>query len=208
MTYATIQPPFTLKLREMPKKELHRYYQWFMDVLPQRVNELAEAVKQTPGFETWQPDCTPASLDTLGEWFASQGETRNRTQEEFQAIKNRLILPMDIPDQELTNLTFSLATDVGMYLSQVLLRNYPSLKWEQPLATKSSPIMVNHCLTDLDLYLSIQFASQSPSHMVWPAKIKPANDSVKFTITGRSGFNRVLNRPPKAKKLSDVFSTT
>ncbi len=107
MSYTIIHPPFTLKLREMPKKELHRYYQWFMDVLPQRVNELANAVKETPGFETWEPDNTPASLDTLGNWFAGQVETRNRTQEELQAIKDRLVFPMDIPSEELTNRTFS-----------------------------------------------------------------------------------------------------
>jgi hypothetical protein len=56
MPYATIQPPFTLKLREMPKKELRRYYQWFMDILPDRIKELAAAVRETPGFESWQPD--------------------------------------------------------------------------------------------------------------------------------------------------------
>jgi hypothetical protein len=74
MPYATIQPPFTLKLREMPKKELHRYCHWFMDVLPQRIGELAAAVRETPGFESWQPDCTPASLDALGQWFAEQSK--------------------------------------------------------------------------------------------------------------------------------------
>lgn len=136
MTYSAIQPPFTLKLREMPKKELNRYFQWFMDVLPQRVNELAEAVKQTPGFETWQADCTPASLDTLGEWFAGQVETRNRTEEELQAIKDRLVFQVDISGEELTNRTFSLAMDVGMYFSKVLLKNYPALRWEQPLNDK------------------------------------------------------------------------
>jgi tyrosyl-tRNA synthetase len=52
MPYATIQPPFTLKLREMPKKELHRYYHWFTEVLPQRIEELAAAVRKTPGFES------------------------------------------------------------------------------------------------------------------------------------------------------------
>jgi hypothetical protein len=120
----------------MPKKELLRYYQWFMDVLPQRVSELAKVVKETPGFENWQPDYTPASLDTLGEWFARQVETRNRTQEELQAIKERLVFPMQVPTDELTDRTFSLAMDIGMYFSQVLLRNYPSLKWEQPLDDK------------------------------------------------------------------------
>jgi hypothetical protein len=72
MPYSTIQPPFILSFREMPKKEIHRHFQWFMDVLPQRLNELAEAVEQTLGFDTWRPDCTLASLDALGEWFAGQ----------------------------------------------------------------------------------------------------------------------------------------
>lgn len=136
MPYATIQPPFALKLREMPKKELLGYYQWFMGVLPQRVHELAEAVKQTPGFEAWQPDCTPVSLDALGQWFAGQVETRSRNQEELQKIRSQQQLPMDVPNEELTNRTFSLAMDIGMYLSQVLLNNHPSLKWEQPLENK------------------------------------------------------------------------
>jgi hypothetical protein len=136
MLYNTIQPPFTLQFREMPEKELDRYFQWFMDVLPQRLNELAQAVKQTPGFETWQPDCTPASLNTLGEWFAGQVETRNRAQDELHAIHIRLVFPMEIPGEELTNRTFSLAMDVGIYFSQVLLKNYPSLRWEQPVGNK------------------------------------------------------------------------
>jgi hypothetical protein len=136
MAYITIQPPFTFQFQEMPKKELERYFQWFMEVLPQRLNELTEEVKQTPGFETWQSDCSPASLDTLGEWFAGQVETRNRAQEEVQAIQNRLLFPIDISGDELTNRTFSLAMDVGMYFSQVLVKDYPSLRWEQPFGNK------------------------------------------------------------------------
>lgn len=136
MRYAILQPPFTLKLREMPKKELQRYFRWFMEVLPERVSGLAEAVRETPGFETWQPNCTPASLDTLGQWFAGQVETRRRTEKELQAIRSHLLLPVDISGEELTNLTFSLAMDVGMYFSQVFLRNCPVLRWEQPLNDK------------------------------------------------------------------------
>lgn len=136
MSYTTIQPPFTLNLREMPKKELDRYFQWFMDVLPQRVKGLAEAVRETPGFETWRPDCTPASLDTLGQWFAGQVETRKRTQDELQKIRTQQQFPVDIPEDELTNRTYSLAMDIGMYLSQVFLKNFPFLKWEQPKGDK------------------------------------------------------------------------
>ena len=120
----------------MSKKELKDYHQWFMDTLPKGINELADAVRRTPGFETWQPDCTPSSLDILGEWFAAHVEKRERTDEEIEQIKNRLTFPMEIPREELTDRTFSLAVDVGMYFSQVLLKNHPSLQWDQPFGGK------------------------------------------------------------------------
>lgn len=136
MPYSTIQPPFTLKFREMSKQELKDYFRWFFAVLPERTRGLAEAVTQTPGFEAWQPDLTAASLNALGEWFATQVEMRQRTQEERQEIASRSRFSIEIPNEELTNRTFSLAMDVGMYLSQVLLKNHPSLRWDQPFGNK------------------------------------------------------------------------
>lgn len=136
MTYETIQPPFTLKFREMSKKELKDYFAWFQGILPQRLNELTKAVKETPGFEEWEANFTPASLDRLGEWFASQVETRPRTKEEIEEIVGRSPYPVDISNEELTNRTFSLAMDIGMYLSQVFLKNHSSLRWDQPFGNK------------------------------------------------------------------------
>jgi hypothetical protein len=136
MTYATIQPPFTLAFQEMPKKELNRYFDWFMEVRSQRLNELAEAIKGTPGYEGWQPDGTPASLDSLGKWFVEQANVRARTDEEVKTIEDRLAFPMDAEGEELTTCTLSLTMDVGMYLSQVFLTNHPSLQWHQPLGNK------------------------------------------------------------------------
>ena len=136
MTYATIQPPFTLKFREMPKKELTDYFAWFRIIQPQRLDELANAVKQTPGFEAWKADFTPASLDRMGEWFAEQIKTRLRTEEEILQIRDQSSIPIEIPGEELTNRTFSLAMDIGMYFSQVLLKNHPTLQWEQQFGNK------------------------------------------------------------------------
>ena len=136
MTYATIQPPFTLKFREMSKTELKDYFTWFQNILSQRMDELVSAVKQTPGFETWEADFTSESLDRLGEWFAARVETRSRTKDEIQEIEGRSTCPIEVPGEELTNSTFSLAMDVGMYLSQVFLKNYPALRWDQPFGNK------------------------------------------------------------------------
>lgn len=136
MTYSTIQPPFTLKFRDMSRKDLKDYFSWFQNILPQRLEQLIRAVNQTPGFEVWTADFTVASLDRLGEWFCSRVETRPKTQEEIQEIKEQSSIPVEIPADELTNQTFSLAIDTGMYLSQVFLKNHPVLKWDQQFGNK------------------------------------------------------------------------
>ena len=138
MTYEIIQPPVTLQFQEMTKKELKNYFQWYMYILPERIEELTSAVNQTAGFEGWQPDLTPSSLDLLGEWFASNVERRFRTEKEKQEMKEKLISPIEISDYELTEQTISISMDIGMYVSQVFLKNNPSLKWEQPFGSKNN----------------------------------------------------------------------
>jgi hypothetical protein len=137
MAYEIIQPPYTLKFREMSKTELKGYFRWFLDAIPERLDELANTVRQTIGFETWQPDCTPPSLDMLGEWLATQVETHERTEEELKEIKSRSPCPIVVSERELTNRTFSLAMDTGVYLSQVFLRNHPLLRWSQEFGSKT-----------------------------------------------------------------------
>jgi hypothetical protein len=136
MSYATIQPPFTLRFREMPKKELLEYAAWFHSITPERITELAKAVKDTPGFEGWQPDLTPESLESLGRWFQSQVETRKKTAEEVEEIRSKLTFPIEFPENELTNKSFSLAMDIGMYFGQVVAKNMPGTRWDQYLKNK------------------------------------------------------------------------
>lgn len=137
LSYANIQPPFTLKFREMPKKELEAYRAWFHEIVSERIAELRKAVQGTRGFENWEPDETPESLDHLGEWFLQQVETRKRTDEEVGEIKARLSFPIDIPDEELTNRSFSLAMDIGMYFGRVVLKNLSGTRWDQALKNKN-----------------------------------------------------------------------
>src|SRR5882672_8677920 len=121
MSYEIIQPPFTLNFSEMPRKELREYFHWVLEVIPQRVRGLAQAVRESEAGKHWESDFSAASLDILGDWFANQAETRLRTVEEIEEIEKRSRHPIEIPREELTNRTFSLAMDVGLYLSQVFL---------------------------------------------------------------------------------------
>lgn len=136
MAYKIIQPPFTLRFREMSKGELRAYFEWFLSTIPERLHELTKAVNTTKDFETWTPDKSVDSLIKLGEWFTNQVEIRPRTIAEQDEIAAQSIYQIEIPDWDLTNRTFSLAFDIAMYFSAVLCYHYPDLHWEQPLEDK------------------------------------------------------------------------
>lgn len=132
MAYQTISPQCTLKFREMAKPELLSYYKWFMDCMPERIAALQDAINGTIGFENLILDLTPESLVTLGNWFAIQVETRKRTLDECAEIFLKApdwFQSVAIEDFNLTNKTFSIAIDIGMYLSLVFLKNNSTLKW-------------------------------------------------------------------------------
>ena len=145
MPYAIIQPPFSFEFRTMPKPELKAYYAWFMEVLPGRIAGLEAVVDET--VPAWRADGSPDSLGPLGEWFEGQVEERARTAQEVEEIESQLSFPIEVPGAELTNRTFSLAMDIGMYFGRVIVQNVPGTKWDQPLkntrlADHGQPVLV------------------------------------------------------------------
>lgn len=148
MAYEIMAPPFTLRFREMSRRELSDYHQWFLRVIPSRIEQLASVVTGSAGFEAWQPDETAASLNLLGDWFAKAVTMRPRTWKELQEIASQSPYAIEIPAEDLTNESFSFSMDIGMYLARVLLRAHPSLRWEQPLddtrfADYGQPVLVS-----------------------------------------------------------------
>ena len=137
MSYYIIQPPFTLKFKTMSKKELKAYHAWFMNSISERIHELTDEVRSSEGCKSWQPDYSPASLDSIGDWMVTQAETRKRTANEIDEIKKNCSFEIDVPEWELTNRTFSLTMDIGMYLARVFEHNHRNVSWDQPLKNKN-----------------------------------------------------------------------
>jgi hypothetical protein len=136
MSYLIIQPPFTLKFREMSADELRRYRQWFFEIIPTRVTGLSNAVNSSPDFADWKPDHSTASIEALGLWLSHQVETRARTTEEIDRIKAQTAFDFGPIGDELVNRTFSFAMDAGMYFGETIRSQYPHLAWHQPLTDK------------------------------------------------------------------------
>lgn len=173
MVYETIQPPFTLKFREMSKQELGDYGRWFHASVEQRISQLEKAVRATPGYETWTATYQRDSLDALGDWFAAEVSTRPRTEEEIAELQARSALLSSAPGVDLTNRSFSLAIDVGMYFARTLERAYPQLTWKQlldnkqfadygqPVLTGFGPVPLNPVRIALTLAYGIAAGKQS-----------------------------------------------
>ncbi|OHD72646.1 MAG: hypothetical protein A2355_15975 [Spirochaetes bacterium RIFOXYB1_FULL_32_8] len=144
--YEIIQPPFTtLCFKEMSKEDLKKYYKWYLDIMPKRLNLLIDVVKSFKDYESWKSDYSPESLEKLGQWFYENVETRKRTGEEKDDIYSKSpdwFKTVEIQDWELTNKTFSLSIDIGMYLANVFLKNNYSLKWDH--FTKGKKIDIDY----------------------------------------------------------------
>ena len=127
MTYEIIQPPFTLNFRTMSKRELKEYYEWFKQMIPERISILEKTVRESES--SWTADRSPGSLSALGEWFEGEVETRPHTAEEMEELRSKLPAWIDIDSVDLTNRTFSLAMDIGMYLGEVFRQNVEGADW-------------------------------------------------------------------------------
>lgn len=131
LAYELVRPPFSLTFHNMSKVELQAYSEWFHASIPGRIRELERVVRSTEGFGSWSAAATPESLNDLGQWFAAVASTRERTEAERQAIIEGLVFPVEVGTRELTNETYSVAFDVGVYFSRVLRLTHPTLRWQQ-----------------------------------------------------------------------------
>jgi hypothetical protein len=133
INYKLIQPPYKLNFKLMDKKQANEFSKWFVAQIPERITELAHYVKSTPGFETWDANSSPDSLDDLGNWFYSHVQTRPRSKQEKEDIYSNspaLFKQIEIPDYNISGLTISICIDIGMYFCQILLMNVKGLRWE------------------------------------------------------------------------------
>lgn len=137
VTYQIVQPPFNLRFRNMPVEDLKEYFAWFQSVLQCRIDELAAYVQKDAASKNWEPDGSPDSLEMLGGWLEKYVSTRERTQEEKDEIEARLGDLIAIPSHDLTNESYSLGFDIGIYFGLTLLKNHPTLRWSQNLRNKN-----------------------------------------------------------------------
>lgn len=136
MTYRLIASPLKLGFRGMSRAELKEYRARFEGIADERIEALTAEVRATPGYERWQPDRTPGSLDLLGKWMAAQvslaPETVGTTTPVMLA--GRMV---DVQADDMNTRSYSIATDVGFYVTAVALNHNKTLRLDQLLKPKN-----------------------------------------------------------------------
>ncbi len=131
MMHTTAYTPVTTAFASMTTKELDAFYEWFMLNKAYCLDDLIQAVWQTPGYEDWRADFSPKSLDILAEWLEFKMaklnlSSKGSTLAEGSAASAAGDEVSDISDEEK-----SLTVLVGMYYGEVTVRNNARLTWSQ-----------------------------------------------------------------------------
>lgn len=140
-SYLTIKPPFLTPFKDMSKDQSKIYLKWFQEQIPIRIQMLSNYVRSFSEYRVWEPSLNSLALDMLGEWFSDNVKTRTRTPLDILKIHDtspKLFDIVGIPDYELTDQTFSLSIDIGMYLSQILKKAIPVLEWKMGSKPKNN----------------------------------------------------------------------
>ena len=117
---------------ELTPKQAKEYFLWYTSEIPNRIALLWEYMKQERP-ETEPFDYSPESLLPLWEWYEQKIEQVPMTAEEIE--RRVRVFPKYLESEILKNTkkftdeTLSLALDISIYLGEVVVKNYPHLRW-------------------------------------------------------------------------------
>lgn len=136
MEFTTAYTPVTDIFSSMNSKELQGFYERFMLNKPYCLDELIQAVWQTKGYENWNADFSPDSIDVLADWLVSRIHKKPTPSTVNETETDPVVCPADVSTPVLSEEEMSLAVLVGMYYGEVAIRNNPELSWSQLKGSK------------------------------------------------------------------------
>ncbi len=179
--YQIIQPPFPNRFRDMSKSQAKEYFLWFQEQIPIRIVELSNFVKSFSEYSNWDPNLQCFSLNPLGKWFFGQVQVRKRSRAEIDTIYAGAVdwfrNNFEIPDWDLTDVTFSLSIDIGMYLGRIVEQENQNVAWkissmpksninyQQPVLVGSGKVEFNPVYVVTTLAYSIANQNKGPERL-------------------------------------------
>jgi len=117
---------------ELTPKQAKEYFKWYMEEIPHRLTLLWNYIHQDcPEIKEF--DYSPESLIPIWEWYETKIKQVPMTAKEIESrvrvFPKYLESEIRKNTQKYTDETLSLALDISIYLGEVIIKNYPHLRW-------------------------------------------------------------------------------
>ena len=169
--YDLLVPPFNEDVTTMTGKQAKEYYDWFLQHIPERVDYFTKRCEDDLDLPAHSINYDPESLVPIWKWFLSTARLEKMPEEELIKMREGAKIFGDsyITKKRLTVTTHFIIRDIGMFLGEMWIHNYPQLYWTYSTQTKDSicankPIIAGFQMTIGSVIGDMFF---EPIHMVY-----------------------------------------
>jgi hypothetical protein len=141
MGYVIFDPKVNRPLHELPREDARAAYDWFVDNISARLNQLSQLVS----VDEIDLDFSESSLIRLHDWF-------------FKLVIEERGLENSTPSPEL----FSVCNDIGIFLSEFVIREGKQIKWlfftkDEKGLSYQRPVISGFNVKNKDYYIDFDY---------------------------------------------------
>ena len=124
-------PPTGLDFFSMTARQGKEHFEWFMDRIPERMDYLTARCAKDLDLSVSELDYSAESLILIWRWFLKTARMEKTPKEEIEKMKEgaKIFGESFINRTQFTATTEYIIRDIGMYVGQCFVLNYPQLYW-------------------------------------------------------------------------------
>lgn len=145
--YDLLVPPLGIDYTNMTSKQAKDSFEWFISKIPERMNYFRNRCAQDLNIPVEKLGYTTESLVFVWKWFINTARMEKTPKEELEKMQEaaKIFGESFINREQFTVATKFIMRDIGMYLGECYVLNYPNLYWTYKTKPKSS-VTVNQPL--------------------------------------------------------------
>ena len=145
--YDLLAPLLALSFQEMTSKQAEENFRWFVSKIPERMEYFRNRCSNDLKVSIDELNYTADSLILVWRWFLQIARMEKTPKEELEKMKEGAKVFGDsfVNREQFTVATKFIMRDIGMYVGQCYVLNYPNLYWHFKTKPKNS-VTVNQPL--------------------------------------------------------------
>lgn len=131
--------------KQVKNKDIIKTYEiWFFENKDYRIKTLENYIRTFAGFESLQMDFSINSLSEIEKWLETNIKTEPISEDEFERLRSIYPPEIGIEKWDLTDVSYSILYDVGVYFGELVIHHFPNLKWMQYISASKLNVNLGH----------------------------------------------------------------